>query len=420
MGTAPLGPARPRRAAHRGGAGRSGPSSAGSSTTRSARTSPAGTRTARCRPASWPSEFGELGLLGMHLTGTAAPAPRRSPTGWPAWSWRPATPASAAWSACRVRWPCTPSGASAREEQKQRWLPGDGRRRGDRLLRPDRARPRLRPGLDDDPGPPRRRRLDPATARKMWITNAPVADVAVVWAAHRRGRRGVSSCRWTPPASRRSEIHHKLSLRASSTGEIVLDEVRLPADARAARRRSGCKAPLSCLTEARYGIVWGALGAARDCLETASAYAASADAVRPADRRLPAHPGQARRHGGGAAEGLPARAAPGPAGRRRHAARRSRSASASSTTSGRRSRSPGSAARSSARTGSAGSTRCCGTPTTWRACSPTRAPRRSTSWSSASSSPAWPPSAEAARHPFGSLAARRRTVAVPSSTEARV
>jgi glutaryl-CoA dehydrogenase len=69
-----------------------------------------------------------------------------------------------------------------------------------------------------------------------------------------------------------NEIHHKLSLRASVTGEIVLDEVRLPASAQLPEA-AGLRAPLSCLTEARYGIAWGALGAARDCLETAIAYA---------------------------------------------------------------------------------------------------------------------------------------------------
>src|SRR3712207_3398930 len=75
----------------------------------------------------------------------------------------------------------------------------------------------------------------------------------------------------TPGVTAR-EITHKLSLRASSTGEIVLDDVRLPADAQLPLAK-GLKAPLSCLTEARYGIVWGALGAARDCLATAIDYA---------------------------------------------------------------------------------------------------------------------------------------------------
>ena len=106
---------------------------------------------------------------------------------------------------------------------------------------------------------------------KMWITNAPLADVAVVWARTDEGIRGFV-VPMNAPGVAANEIHHKLSLRASSTGEIVLDQVRLPAAAQLPSA-SGLKAPLSCLTEARYGIVWGALGAARDCLETAIAYA---------------------------------------------------------------------------------------------------------------------------------------------------
>jgi glutaryl-CoA dehydrogenase len=108
---------------------------------------------------------------------------------------------------------------------------------------------------------------------KMWITNAPVADVAVVWARADEGIVGFVVPMATPGVTAR-EVRHKLSLRASSTGEIVLDEVRLPAEAQLPEAR-GLKAPLSCLTEARYGIVWGALGAARDCLHTAIDYAGS-------------------------------------------------------------------------------------------------------------------------------------------------
>jgi glutaryl-CoA dehydrogenase len=106
---------------------------------------------------------------------------------------------------------------------------------------------------------------------KMWITNAPVADVAVVWARTDEGVRGFVVPIQTPGMTA-NEIRHKLSLRASSTGEIVLDGVRLPAEARLPEA-AGLKAPLSCLTEARYGIAWGALGAARDCLATAIGYA---------------------------------------------------------------------------------------------------------------------------------------------------
>jgi glutaryl-CoA dehydrogenase len=106
---------------------------------------------------------------------------------------------------------------------------------------------------------------------KMWITNAPIAEVAVVWAREESGVAGFLVPMDAPGVNVR-EVKHKLSLRASSTGEIVLDEVRLPADARLPEAR-GLKAPLSCLTEARLGISWGALGAARDCLHTAIDYA---------------------------------------------------------------------------------------------------------------------------------------------------
>jgi glutaryl-CoA dehydrogenase len=109
------------------------------------------------------------------------------------------------------------------------------------------------------------------TGGKMWITNAPVADVAVVWAHTDAGINGFVVPMDLPGVSVR-EVTHKMSLRASITGEITLDGVRLPASAALPEAR-GLRAPLSCLTEARYGIVWGSLGAARDCLETAIAYA---------------------------------------------------------------------------------------------------------------------------------------------------
>ncbi|MDT4986537.1 MAG: glutaryl-CoA dehydrogenase, partial [Micromonosporaceae bacterium] len=109
------------------------------------------------------------------------------------------------------------------------------------------------------------------TGTKMWITNAPVADVAVVWARTDDGINGFVVPMDCPGVSSRV-IGRKLSLRASVTGELVLDEVRLPADAVLPDAR-GLRAPLSCLTEARYGIVWGALGAARDCLQVAIDYA---------------------------------------------------------------------------------------------------------------------------------------------------
>jgi glutaryl-CoA dehydrogenase len=106
--------------------------------------------------------------------------------------------------------------------------------------------------------------------RKMWITNGSVADVAVVWAQTDEGIRGFVVPTDTPGFSA-PEIKHKGSLRASVTSELVLDGVRLPEDAAFPEVR-GLRGPLSCLNQARYGIVWGALGAARSCLETAREY----------------------------------------------------------------------------------------------------------------------------------------------------
>ncbi|MBX6356983.1 MAG: acyl-CoA dehydrogenase family protein [Micromonosporaceae bacterium] len=107
--------------------------------------------------------------------------------------------------------------------------------------------------------------------RKMWITNGSIADVAVVWARTDGGIRGFAVPTDTPGFAA-PEIKHKLSLRASVTSELVLDDVRLPADA-ILPGADGLRAPLSCLNEARYGIVWGAVGAARSAFETALAYA---------------------------------------------------------------------------------------------------------------------------------------------------
>ena len=106
---------------------------------------------------------------------------------------------------------------------------------------------------------------------KMWITNGSVADVAVVWAGTADGIRGFVVPTDTPGFSA-PEIKKKLSLRASITSELVLEDVRLPQDA-LLPAAAGLSGPLGCLDEARFGIVFGALGAARDCLETAIAYA---------------------------------------------------------------------------------------------------------------------------------------------------
>ena len=108
---------------------------------------------------------------------------------------------------------------------------------------------------------------------KMWITNSPIADVAVIWARTDAGVRGFVVPTATPGVTC-PEIHGKLSLRASITGEVVLDGVRLPHDA-VLPGVVGLKGPLSCLSEARFGIAWGVTGALRDSLTVALDYAAT-------------------------------------------------------------------------------------------------------------------------------------------------
>jgi glutaryl-CoA dehydrogenase len=155
------------------------------------------------------------------------------------------------------------------EEQKQDWLPrmAAGEAIGCFGL--------TEPDSGSDPGSMRTRaRRDGSDwilhGQKMWITNGSVADVAVVWANTDEGVRGFVVPKGTPGFTTQ-DIHGKLSLRASITSELLLDDVRLPADALLPEANS-LRGPLSCLNEARYGIVWGAVGAARACLEAALDY----------------------------------------------------------------------------------------------------------------------------------------------------
>jgi glutaryl-CoA dehydrogenase len=155
------------------------------------------------------------------------------------------------------------------EEQKQQWLPlmAAGEAIGCFGL--------TEPDSGSDPGSMRTRaRRDGddwiLNGTKMWITNGSIADVAVVWARTDDGVRGFLVERGTPGFSAPA-IHKKLSLRASVTSELVLDDVRVPASAMLPDVTS-LRGPLSCLNEARYGIVWGAAGAARACFEAALDY----------------------------------------------------------------------------------------------------------------------------------------------------
>jgi len=156
------------------------------------------------------------------------------------------------------------------EEQKQEWLPrmAAGEAIGCFGL--------TEPDAGSDPGSMRTRaRRDGSDwilhGQKMWITNGSASAVAVVWAQTDEGVRGFLVPKGTRGFTTQ-DIHRKLSLRASITSELLLDDVRLPADA-VLPEVSSLKGPLSCLNEARYGIVWGAAGAGRACYEAALEYA---------------------------------------------------------------------------------------------------------------------------------------------------
>jgi glutaryl-CoA dehydrogenase len=216
--------------------------------------------------------FGQLGLLGMHLHGYGCSGSSALAYGLACMELEAGDSGLRSLVSVQGSLAMFAIWRWGSEEQKQQWLPGMAA--GDTigcfgLTEPDHG---------SDPGSMKTRAERDGDdwilrGTKMWITNAPVADVAVVWARTSEGIRGFIVPMDTPGVTA-NEIHHKLSLRASSTGEIVLDEVRLPASAQLPEG-IGLKAPLSCLTEARFGIAFGALGAARECLETAIAYSVS-------------------------------------------------------------------------------------------------------------------------------------------------
>jgi glutaryl-CoA dehydrogenase len=214
--------------------------------------------------------FGKLGLLGMHLTGYGCAGASAVSYGLACMELEAADSGVRSLVSVQGSLAMYAIWKYGSEEQKQRWLPGMaageligcfGLTEPDHGSDPANMATRARRDGDDwvlDGG-------------KMWITNAPIADVAVIWARTEEGVAGFAVPTGTPGFAA-SEIKRKMSLRASATGEITLDRVRVT-DAERLPEARGLKAPLSCLTEARFGIVWGALGAARDCLDTAIGYA---------------------------------------------------------------------------------------------------------------------------------------------------
>jgi len=167
-----------------------------------------------------------------------------------------------------VMWPIWKYGS---EEQRKTWLPrlAIGERVGCFGL--------TEPDFGSNPGGMLTRASRTETGwklngTKMWITNSPVADLALIWAKDENGKIGGYLVERGTPGFETPEIHGKLSLRASITGEIVLKDCEIPASNKLPEAK-GLSAPLSCLTQARYGINWGAIGAAMDCYEEAVEYA---------------------------------------------------------------------------------------------------------------------------------------------------
>jgi glutaryl-CoA dehydrogenase len=214
-------------------------------------------------------ELGKLGILGMHLTGYGCAG--AGPVAYGVACRELEACDSGLRSAASVQGSLAmyPIWRFGSEEQKVEWLPrmATGEAVGCfGLTEPDHG---------SDPGGMRTfARRDGSdwvlSGTKMWITNGSVADIAVVWANTSDGIRGFLVPRGARGFTAR-DIHKKLSLRASITSELHLDEVRLPGEA-VLPGVSGLKGPLSCLTEARFGIAWGVTGAARTCLESAIEY----------------------------------------------------------------------------------------------------------------------------------------------------
>ena len=220
-------------------------------------------------PRGLVKELGSLGVLGMHLDGYGCAGMSATEYGLACLELEAADSGIRSLVSVQGSLAMFAMWNWGSEDHKKEWLPSMAA--GDAigcfgLTEPDSG---------SDPGSMRthaRRDGDDwiLSGRKMWITNGSIADVAVVWARTDDGIRGfvvpTNVTGFSAP-----EISHKMSLRASVTSELVMDDVRLPADAAFPEVR-GLKGPLACLNEARYGIVWGAMGAARTALECALTY----------------------------------------------------------------------------------------------------------------------------------------------------
>jgi glutaryl-CoA dehydrogenase len=214
-------------------------------------------------------ELGRIGLLGMHLDGYGCAGTSAVAYGLACLELEAGDSGLRSFVSVQGSLAMFPIRTYGSEEQKQQWLPGmaAGEIVGCFGL--------TEPDSGSDPGSMRTNaRRDGVdwvlNGSKMWITNGNVADVAVVWARTDEGIRGFVVPSGTPGFEQRT-IHRKMSLRASETGELVFNDVRLPGDAMLPGAQ-GLKGPLSCLDEARFGILYGALGAGRASFAAAVDY----------------------------------------------------------------------------------------------------------------------------------------------------
>ena len=221
------------------------------------------------QPKELAKEFGSLGVMGMHLEGYGCAGTNAVSYGLACLELEAGDSGFRSFVSVQGSLSMYSIHRFGSEEQKQQWLPrlasGDaigcfGLTEADFGSNPAGMRTRARRDGADWV----------INGTKMWITNGNLADVATIWAQTDEGIRGFLVPTDTPGFTA-NVIHKKLSLRASVTSELVLDNVRLPASAQLPDA-IGLGAPLSCLNEARFGIVFGTMGAARDCLETTLAY----------------------------------------------------------------------------------------------------------------------------------------------------
>ena len=216
------------------------------------------------------SAFGDAGLLGMHLEGYGCAGTSATAYGLAAMELEAGDSGIRSMVSVQGSLAMFAIHRFGSDEQRERWLPDMARgsaigcfglTEADAGSNPASMRTRARRDGDDWV-------LD---GSKMWITNGSVADVAIVWAQTDDGIRGFVVPTDTP-GFQANVVHHKVSLRASVTSELVFRDLRLPGEA-VLPDVTGLKGPLSCLNEARFGIAFGTMGAARECLETALRYA---------------------------------------------------------------------------------------------------------------------------------------------------